>query len=204
MWASCHVHHVHSMHASSGLPDNLKSHAVGHPWSSHMCVELVSIHMHNEQLLGFCSRRSIVCVRCLLTTVGLPGLQHLGPNTHSPAYSVHRRCQSWLVRGLPDWEDGTILSQLLAIDLHAHAHAPHGHLEGSKTCKPLFAVVGATRRLSSCPTQLGQRDSELLHFTLRSSFLELENQWSRQRVGLVGSAQMPLTPSEMPWKLRAK
>jgi hypothetical protein len=108
------------------------------------------------------------------------------------------------VRGLPGWEDGTLFLQLLAIDLHAHAHAPHGHLEGSKTCKPLFAVVGATRRLSSCPTQLGQRDSELLHFTLRSSFLELENQWSRQRVDLVGSAQMPLRPSEMPWKLRAK
>jgi hypothetical protein len=118
MWTCCHVHHVHSMHASSGLPDNLKSHAVGHPWSSHMYVELVSIHMHNEQLLGFCSRRSVVCVRCLLTTVGLPGLQRLGPNTHSPAYSVHRRCQSWLVRGSPDWEDGTIFSQLLAIDLH--------------------------------------------------------------------------------------
>jgi hypothetical protein len=94
MWACCHVHHVHSMHASSGLPDNLKSHAVGHPWSSHMCVELVSIHMHNEQLLGFCSRRSIVCVRCLLTTVGLQASRFEFPftSTQRPSPKVVGSC----------------------------------------------------------------------------------------------------------------
>jgi len=57
---------VHSMHGSSGLPDELKSHAVGHPWSS----LLVSIswsprsrnNMPNEQLFGFFSLEGQPCV----------------------------------------------------------------------------------------------------------------------------------------------
>lgn len=85
---------VHSMHGSSGLPDELKSHAIGHPWSSLVSVsrehQLVAGLVHTQhakritvQLL--LSRRSVVR---LLTTVGLPRLQRLGPNSHPRSYSV--------------------------------------------------------------------------------------------------------------------
>jgi hypothetical protein len=77
---------------------------------------------------------------------------------------------------------------LLATNLHAYWH-------GFKPRKLLFVVVGATKQLSSCPTQLGQRNSRLLHLTLRSF------PWksvSRRRVDLLGSAKMPLWLSGIP------